>query len=89
MERIHIDIEERLRHEAMVCRHPPIEYVVGEDGGRVVHRPNPDYAMAELLEDAATVIANLRGAIRTADNQHQDFGLIDMVRLRAALETFK
>lgn len=89
MERMHIDIEERLRHEAMVCRHPPIEYLVGEDGGRVVHRPDPDYAMAELLEDAAKVIAGLRGAIRAADYQLHDFGLIDMVRLRAALETFK
>lgn len=63
MERIHVDIEERLRHEAMVCRHPPIEYLVGEDGGRVVHRPNPDYAMAELLEDAAKTIVDLRHSL--------------------------
>jgi hypothetical protein len=90
MERIEIDIEERLRHEAMVCRNPPVEYVVGEDGGRVVHRPNPDYAMAELLEDAAKVVADLRNALGEMLKLHiAHHNEPTHAKARRILETFK
>ncbi|MCH6203402.1 hypothetical protein L3V16_06055 [Brucella ciceri] len=46
-----------LRTEARNQRTPPIDYVIAEDGGRMVHRPEPDIAMAELLEEAATALA--------------------------------
>src|SRR5690606_14045816 len=43
--------------EAKNQRTPPIDYVIAEDGGRMVHRPEPDIAMAELLEEAAAALA--------------------------------
>ena len=46
-----------LRTEAKNQRTPPIDYVIAEDGGRMVHRPEPDIAMAELLEEAAAALA--------------------------------
>ena len=51
-----------LRTEAKNQRTPPIDYVIAEDGGRMVHRPEPDIAMAELLEEAATALASERAA---------------------------
>ena len=47
-----------LRTEAKNQRTPPIDYVIAEDGGRMAHRPEPDIAMAELLEEAATALAS-------------------------------
>lgn len=51
-----------LRTEAKNQRTPPIDYVIAEDGGRMVHRPEPDIAMAELLEEAATALTTERAA---------------------------
>jgi len=51
------DLVTILRTEANNQRTPPIDYVVAEDGGRMVHRPDPDIAMAELLEEAASALA--------------------------------
>lgn len=51
-----------LRTEAKNQRTPPIDYVIAEDGGRMVHRPEPDIAMAELLEEAATALSAERAA---------------------------
>lgn len=56
------DLVTILRTEAKNQRTPPIDYVVAEDGGRMVHRPEPDIAMAELLEEAAAALASERAA---------------------------
>lgn len=56
------DLVTILRTEAKNQRTPPIDYVVAEDGGRMVHRPDPDIAMAELLEEAADALASERAA---------------------------
>lgn len=45
-----------LRTEAGNQRKPPIDYGVAEDGLRMVVRPEPDVAMAELLEEAAAAL---------------------------------
>lgn len=63
MRKIPRDLPLILRTEARNQRTPPIDYVIAEDGGRMVHRPEPDVAMAELLDDAATEIARLREAL--------------------------
>lgn len=65
------DLVTILRTEARNQRTPPIDYVIAEDGGRMVHTPEPDIAMAELLEEAATALESL-----SAENE----------RLRKALE---
>jgi len=65
------DLVTILRTEAKNQRTPPIDYVIAEDGGRMVHRPEPDIAMAELLEEAAAALAE-----KEAENE----------RLRKALE---
>lgn len=46
-----------LRTEAKNQRTPPIDYVIAEDGGLMVHQPDPDIAMSELLEEAASALA--------------------------------
>lgn len=51
------DLVTILRAEAKNQRTPPIDYVIAEDGGRMVHTPEPDIAMAELLEEAAAALA--------------------------------
>lgn len=51
------DLVTILRTEASNQRTPPIDYVIAEDGGRMVHTPEPDIAMAELLEEAAAALA--------------------------------
>lgn len=51
------DLVTILRTEAKNQRNPPVDYVIAEDGGRMVHYPEPDIAMAELLEEAATALA--------------------------------
>lgn len=56
------DLVTILLTEAKNQRTPPIDYVVAEDGGRMVHRPDPDIAMAELLEEAAAALASERAA---------------------------
>jgi len=56
-ERLPRDLVTILRTEAKNQRTPPIDYVIAEDGGRMVHRPEPDIAMAELLEEAAAALA--------------------------------
>lgn len=57
------DLATILRTEARNQRTPPIDYAVAEDGGRMVARPEPDIAMAELLEEAAARIAELEAAL--------------------------
>lgn len=56
------DLVECLRIEADHARNPPTEYLVADDGGRMVHKPKPDLDMAELLDQAANRIA-AEGAI--------------------------
>jgi|GEM_PF-2691371 len=88
------DLVTILRTEAKNQRTPPIDYVIAEDGGRMVHRPDPDIAMAELLEEAAAALASERAAhaeTRRALEQIEqqlDYGQIDMaLRIaRRALE---
>lgn len=60
------DLVTILRTEAKNQRTPPIDYVIAEDGGRMVHRPEPDIAMAELLEEAAAALASERAALAEA-----------------------
>ena len=60
MQRIKIDILERLTIEARNARNPPIEYPVAEDGLPYVHRPEPDLDMADLLDEAIAEIRALR-----------------------------
>jgi len=62
MREIPRDIVTILRTEAKNQRTPPIDCVIAEDGGRMVHRPEPDIAMAELLEEAASALASERAA---------------------------
>ena len=77
------DLVTILRAEARNQRTPPIDYVIAEDGGRMVHTPEPDIAMAELLEEAATALASERAAhakVRKALEQIEqqlDYGQID------------
>lgn len=61
------DLVTILRTEAKNQRTPPIDYVIAEDGGRMVHRPEPDIAMAELLEEAASALAAERAAREKAE----------------------
>lgn len=63
------DLVTILRTEARNQRTPPIDYVVAEDGGRMVHQPEPDIAMAELLEEAATALAAERAAREKAERE--------------------
>ena len=56
MRELNRDLVTILRTEAKNQRTPPIDYVIAEDGGRMVRRPDPDIAMAELLEEAAAAI---------------------------------
>lgn len=78
------DLVTILRTEAKNQRTPPIDYVVAEDGGRMVHRPDPDIAMAELLEEAAAALASERAALAEARKaleqieQQLDYGQINM-----------
>lgn len=60
MQRIEIDILERLTVEARNARNPPIEYPIAEDGKPCVHRPKPDLDMADLLDAAIAEIKALR-----------------------------
>lgn len=60
------DLVTILRTEASNQRTPPIDYVIAEDGGRMVHTPEPDIAMAELLEEVAAAIASGRAALAEA-----------------------
>lgn len=53
------DLVTILRTEARNQRTPPIDYVIAEDGGRMVRTPEPDIAMAELLEEAAAALEAL------------------------------
>jgi hypothetical protein len=62
------DLATILRTEARNQRTPPIDYAVAEDGGRMVARPEPDIAMAELLEEAAARIAELEAALERIAN---------------------
>lgn len=62
MRDLHRDLVTILRTEARNQRTPPIDYAIAEDGGRMVHRPDPDIAMAELLEEAATALTTERSA---------------------------
>ena len=88
------DLVTILRTEAKNQRTPPIDYVIAEDGGRMVHRPEPDIAMAELLEEAAAALEalsaeneRLRKALEQIEQQ-LDYGQIDMALhiARRALE---
>jgi hypothetical protein len=63
------DLVTILRTEARNQRTPPIDYVIAEDGGRMVHTPEPDIAMAELLDEAATALAAERAAREKAEAQ--------------------
>ena len=56
MRELNRDLVTILLTEAKNQRTPPIDYVIAEDGGRMVRRPDPDIAMAELLEEAAAAI---------------------------------
>jgi len=71
------DLVTILRTEAKNQRTPPIDYVVAEDGGRMVHRPDPDIAMAELLEEAAAALAETKRALEQIEQQ-LDYGQINM-----------
>lgn len=53
------DLVTILRTEARNQRTPPIDYAIAEDGLRMVVRPEPDIAMAELLEEAADKLEEL------------------------------
>lgn len=75
-----VDIVTILRTEAQNQRTPPIDYVIAEDGGRMVHRPEPDIAMAELLEEAASALATLEAKIAEKDKE--------IAELREAVEPF-
>ena len=88
------DLVTILRAEASNQRTPPIDYVIAEDGGRMVHTPEPDIAMAELLEEAAAALEalsaeneRLRKALEQIEQQ-LDYGQIDMALhiTRRALE---
>lgn len=57
------DLVTILLTEARNQRKPPVDYVVAEDGGRKVCRPEPNIAMAELLEEAAAALAAREPAI--------------------------
>ncbi|MBP8235634.1 MAG: hypothetical protein KAY22_25400 [Rhizorhabdus sp.] len=50
------DLVECLRIEARNAANPPTEYLLADDGGRMVHKPKPDFDMAELLDQAANRI---------------------------------
>lgn len=63
MQRIKIDIIERLAVEARNQRRPPVEYVYDQHGNRAVHNPQPDLDMAFLLEDARSEILWLRAEL--------------------------
>ncbi len=84
------DLIECLRIEARNAANPPTEYVLAEDGGRAIHKPNPDLDMAELLDQAANRItadgasltrlrAELREASHDRDGYHAER---DMARER-------
>ena len=60
------DLVTILRTEARNQRTPPIDYAIAEDGLRMVVRPEPDIAMAELLEEAAAALAEARKALEEA-----------------------
>lgn len=45
-----------LRIEARNAANPPTEYLIADDGGRMVYKPKPDQDMAELLDQAANRI---------------------------------
>lgn len=60
MQRIKIDILERLTVEARNARNPPIEYVAADDGLPKVVYPKPDNDMADLLDAAIAEIISLR-----------------------------
>lgn len=94
MRKLQRDLVLILRTEAQNQRTPPIDYVIAEDGGRMVHRPEPDIAMAELLEEAAAALEalsaeneRLRKALEQIEQQ-LDYGLINMALhiTRSALE---
>lgn len=58
-----------LRTEAANQRHPPIDYAIAEDGGRMIVKPDPDMAMAELLEEAAAALDRAEAARDEAISQ--------------------
>ena len=60
MQRIEIDILERLTVEARNARNPPIDVGVDHYGNRKVLRPEPDLDMADLLDAAVAEIKALR-----------------------------
>jgi len=59
------DLVTILRTEARNQRTPPIDYAIAEDGLRMVVRPEPDIAMAELLEEAADKLEELAAELET------------------------
>lgn len=88
------DLVTILRTEAKNQRTPPIDYVIAEDGGRMVHRPDPDIAMAELLEEAASALAAKDAELAAVRQQYVDANeaRIDaeaqLAEARKALEPF-
>lgn len=82
MKQIKRDLPLILRTEAGNQWKPPIDYVIAEDGGRMVHCPEPDAAMAELLEEAAAEIESLRARLAEKDNALEPFaGVAELVDL--------
>ncbi|SCW56428.1 hypothetical protein SAMN02927924_01389 [Sphingobium faniae] len=65
------DLVECLRIEARHAVNPPTEYVVADDGGRMIHKPKPDMDMAELLDQAANRIT-ADGATIAALERHAE-----------------
>ena len=87
------DLIECLRIEARNAANPPTEYVLAEDGGRAIHKPNPDLDMAELLDQAANRITadgasltRLRAELREASHDRDGFHAErDMAREQIAI----
>lgn len=74
MRKLPRDLVTILRTEARNQRTPPIDYVIAEDGGRMVHRPEPDIAMAELLEEAANA---LEAAAEREEKLRADYDMLN------------
>lgn len=81
------DLVTILRTEARNQRTPPIDYAIAEDGGRMVVYPEPDIAMAELLEEAATALAardaELEKVKAECDKWREAFGEMHRQTMRA------
>lgn len=57
------DILDAIEHEIAMLRNPPPEYILAEDGGRMVIHQSPDVGMAEFFEEISAEIARLRYAL--------------------------